>query len=419
MAAAIVSSPASVHTQGSHTIRKVQLIDHGTASRIGDAVCAVMRAPRSYTGEDVVELSCHGAPALLAMVVERLCERGARLATPGEFTRRAFLNGRIELAQAEGVALLVSARTERAVVLAARALDGELGRHVHALREAILDLVAGLEVTLDFPDEGVEIAHALAREKVRAAARDADALIAAARRGRLLYDGLTVAITGRPNAGKSSLFNMLLGNDRAIVSPTPGTTRDVIEATIDLRGVPVRLLDTAGLAEPTDAIEAEGMRRTAQAIQACDVAIVVVDGSVAPQQDDTLHAALGGQRTVCVLSKADLGLHPAVRKSPSAIAVSSTSGAGVAALLDRLAEEAARASGGEEEGDLVASLRQHEGLERISRSLNAACDTLGSMPLEAVLVDLREALIDVSQLLGVDLGDAILDRVFATFCIGK
>jgi tRNA modification GTPase len=419
IAGALLSSPAALETQPSHTIRKVQLVDRETEAPIDEAVCAVMRAPRSYTGEDVVELSCHGGPALLAMVVARLCRAGARLAEPGEFTRRAFVNGRMDLARAEAVALVITARTERAVTLAARALEGELGARIHALRDALLDLVAGLEVGLDFPEDAVGVAPATAGRRVEQCARDVEALLAAARRGRLVQDGVTIALVGRPNAGKSSLLNALLGRERAIVAPTPGTTRDVVEGAVEIAGVPVRLLDTAGLATAGDPIEAEGMKRTVRALDESDVALLVVDGSLAATDADVVDAALATRRTVVVRAKSDLPRHPLATPPADAVAVSSVTGEGMPALLARLAEEVRAVTGDADEGQLAATLRQIDALERIARALRTAGAALESLPLEAALVDLRDALVATSELLGLELGDAVVDRIFATFCVGK
>jgi tRNA modification GTPase len=419
IAGALLSSPAAVDAQASHTIRKVQLVDRD-GGPIDEAICAVMRAPRSYTGEDVVELSCHGGPALLTMVVERLCRAGARLAAPGEFTRRAYLNGRLDLARAEAVALLINARTERAVTLAARALDGDLGVRIHTLRDALLDLVAGLEVALDFPDDGVGLDLDVARGRVKQLAADVEALMAAARRGRLVHDGVTIAIVGRPNAGKSSLLNALLGRDRAIVAPTPGTTRDVVEGVLAIGGVPARLLDTAGLATPGDAIEAEGMRRSVRALEESDLALVVVDASVARDPDDPLPLTFGNRRTLVVRSKCDLPLHPDAGVLEDVLAVSSTTGVGLPALIERLTEEIARVVGDDGGGaEIAATLRQIEGLEHVERALRATAAALGTLPLEAGLVDLREARVAASAMLGLELGDAVLDRIFSTFCVGK
>ena len=385
-----------------------------------EALCLVMRAPRSYTGEDVVEFSCHGSVPILRSVVEAVCRAGARLAVPGEFTRRAFVNGRIDLARAEAVALLISARTERAAMLAARALAGGLSARIGALRDGLVDVIAHLEVILDFPDEDVGVDMSAIQARVAALIDEVESLARAARRGRLVHQGVTVTLVGRPNAGKSSLLNALLGHDRAIVASTPGTTRDVIEGALVIGGVAVRLLDTAGLAAPGDAIEAEGMRRTRQAIAESDVSIAVVDGSVAVEVDDDseLRRELAGRRVIVVRSKSDLP--PRGASVTDAIPVSSVTGNGLPTLLAQLATELANVVGDERDEDLVAaSLRQINALEEIAGALRTATTALAAMPLELGLMDLRDALRTTSMLLGIEVGDAILDRIFATFCVGK
>jgi len=402
--------------QPSHTLRRVSIIDPASGERLDDALCAVMRGPRSYTGEDVVELSCHGAPVLLRLLVERLVARGARLAQPGEFTRRAFLNGRIDLARAEAVALLIGARTERAAVLAARSLSGELGRALGGLRDRLLDVIAGLEVSLDFPDEAIGLEPAAAADVIAALAREVAGARARACRGRVVHEGVTVAIVGAPNAGKSSLLNALVGRERAIVSPIPGTTRDVIEATIDLGGVPVRLLDTAGLDAPRDDVEAEGIRRSRGAIQQSDLLLVVVDGGH-PLPHDVLGETACHPR-ILVRSKSDLPRDPSADGLSGAVDVSTVTGAGLDRLLQRLGREVETRADGEG-GGLGASLRQMEGLEALERALAGALVTIRTEPIEIPLLDLREALAQASALLGVDVGDAVLDRIFATFCVGK
>src|SRR5207249_1731762 len=233
---------------------------------------------------------------------------GARLAAAGEFARRAFLNGRLDLARAEAVALMISARTDRSVALAARALAGGLSDQVRALHDALINLIAGLEVTLDFPEEQVGHDVGTARVTVARLRADVERWLVAARHGRIVHDGITVALVGPPNAGKSSLLNALLGRDRAIVSPVPGTTRDIVEGTIGIAGVPVRLLDTAGLDIPRDAIEAEGIRRSRRAMEESDLLLVVLDASIPP--DLRALADTASHARVLVRAKSDLPIHP-------------------------------------------------------------------------------------------------------------
>jgi tRNA modification GTPase len=402
----------------SHTLRRVGIRDPKTGECVDEALCAVMLAPRSYTGEDVVELSCHGSPALLRMVTEWIVAGGARLASPGEFTRRAFLNGRLDLAQAEAVALMISARTDRAVALAARALAGGLADRIRNLRDALLDVIAGLEVVLDFPDERIGHDPGAARATLEQLRAEVDRWVAAARHGRVVHDGITIALVGPPNAGKSSLLNALLGHDRAIVSAMPGTTRDIVEGTIAVAGVPVRLLDTAGLEVPRDALEAEGIRRSRLAIEESDLLLVVLDSSVAPDQH--VLAETAGCARVIVRAKSDLPSHPEAAALPDAVEASTIESLGITALLERLVRQVEhRAAAAGDEGGIVTSLRQLELIEALRAALASSASALAEMPLEAALVDLKQALRLAGEIMGVDVGDAVLERIFASFCVGK
>jgi tRNA modification GTPase len=417
IAAALVATP--LERQPSHTIRRVALLDAALGLTIDDALCVVMRAPRSYTGEDVVEFSCHGSVPVLRAVVEQLCRAGGRLATPGEFTRRAFVNGRIDLARAEAVALLIGARTERAAMLAARALAGDLSTRIGALRDGLVDVIAGLEVSLDFPDDDIGVDMTATRAQIQRLVDDVEQLVGSARRGRLVHEGVTVALIGRPNAGKSSLLNALLGYDRAIVAATPGTTRDIVEGALVIEGVAVRLLDSAGLASPGDTIEAEGMKRTRQAIAESDLVLLVVDGSAPSLDDGRIESDLAGRRVVVVRSKSDLTSDPTA-VTVAGISVSSITGDGLPALRARLATEIGSLVGDErDEGTVAASLRQIGALDEIAGALRAATRSLAGMPLEFPLVDLHEALGATAALLGVEVGETVLDRIFASFCVGK
>jgi len=401
-------------------VHRAALKDPVTGEDLDVALVVRMPAPHSYTGEDVVELSCHGNPLLLGQIVRVLLASGARLAEPGEFTKRAFLNGRVDLLRAEAVATLIEARSDRAVRLAARQLSGPLAEALARLRELILDLVAGLEVALDFPDEDVGMSRPAGRKQVEILAEDLRDLLVRVERGRAIHEGLSVMLTGRPNVGKSSLLNALLGAERAIVSASPGTTRDLIEGTVVLNGVSVRLMDGAGLGTARDTVDAEGMRRARRGISQSDLVVVVLDRSQPISEDDLEVIELTANTPrLLVASKADLA-SAWTDLAPADLACSALTGLGLDSLRAKLAQwVSGRAGEDGDEGGIVVSLRVRERLESAMAALGRANEGLAEAPVEAVLVDLRDAESSLGEALGVRVDDDILGRIFAGFCVGK
>ena len=395
------------------------------AAPIDEVVATFFPSPHSYTGEDVVEISAHGSPVVLRAIVDAAMASGARLAEPGEFTLRAFLNGRIDLPQAEAVADLVDAVTPLQARAAFDQLQGTLTRTIGEIDRALFDLVARLEASVDFPEEGYHFAlpSALASEIDELASR-ADALVAEARRGRLLRDGLQIAIVGTPNVGKSSVFNALAGSARAIVTAVPGTTRDLVTETIDLDGLRVTLVDTAGVREAEDPAEVEGVARAQAASRVADLVLAVVDRSrpLEPGDRHVVSQTTDVKRLI-VINKIDLEAAwaaEALTGSP-AVEISATLGVGVEAL--RQAIQRALDVEPSSEPPAITNVRHAALVARARDALTRAADAVraegGSLSEEFVLADLQEARAALEEISGRRAPDDLLAHIFARFCIGK
>ena len=388
---------------------------------IDEVLLTVFRNPRSYTGEDLVEISGHGGSLIASRVLAAALEAGARMARPGEFTERAFLNGKLDLTQAEAVMDLISASTPRAARAAAAQLEGRLGQEIHALRTDLLECVAHLEAFIDFPEEGIdpENGTALHRRMERIAVHLAG-LLATADEGRLLRDGITLALCGAPNAGKSSLLNRLLGAERAIVNEAPGTTRDTIEERASLGGYPFRVIDTAGLRETADAVEQEGVRRARHAAEQADLRIHLVDASLLPDAATIPRPLFDDE--ILVYNKRDLLADCATL--PGGIIISCRTGEGIDSLIQTIIAKVTRHSKGEHgevaQDGAAINTRHQDCLKRASSSLEAAMDLLGvGDPPELVAVELRSALGAVGEVVGEAGTEEILGKIFGSFCIGK
>jgi tRNA modification GTPase len=384
---------------------------------IDEVILAVHRAPASYTGEDLVEISCHGGTLVTAKVLEACLHAGARAARPGEFTERAFLNGKMDLTQAEAVIDLIRAKTDLALRAATEQLEGRLGDKFKGIRDALVDLVAHLEASIDFPEEGITPDQGeKLRSRLNAIREEMSILLATADQGRILREGVRVVIYGATNAGKSSLLNRLLGYERVIVSETHGTTRDTIEETINLRGVAVRLLDTAGLRASTEGIERESIARTERSRQMADLLLHVADRN-APKPPHFDERPQNGNELI-LLNKSDLSEHDDWKAS-GALRISCLTGEGLSNLeneiLARITKQNLRP-----ESAMAINTRHRDclrrGLAACERASAALCD--GTSP-EYVVVDLNEALQAVGEVIGVVDVEQVLDSVFSQFCIGK
>ncbi|MEN9936384.1 MAG: hypothetical protein RLZZ387_2963 [Chloroflexota bacterium] len=404
---------------------------------VDEALGVFFRGPRSFTAEDVAEISCHGGPLVLSRVLGLALECGARLAAPGEFTMRAFLNGRIDLAQAEATADIIGARTATGLALAQAQLGGWLSGELGRLRELLLAPLAYCTALVDFPEDDIDADEVAT--PVAAALDQIERLIAGADQGIVYRTGARAAIVGLPNAGKSSLLNALLRADRAIVTPVPGTTRDTLEETANLRGVPVVLVDTAGITETDDPVERIGVARSRQALAGADLALLVLDATRAPGDEERAIALLtAGRPTVLVLNKVDLlegegrrakdegpQEHPwtfaLCSSSPPAavVSVSARTGQGIDALAEAVSSLLLRgvAAPG---SHLVTSPRHREALLRATGHLRDALEGCGrGIPADLLAVDLTAALSALGEITGESVGDDLLSVIFSRFCIGK
>ncbi|HKP01782.1 MAG TPA: tRNA uridine-5-carboxymethylaminomethyl(34) synthesis GTPase MnmE [Chthoniobacterales bacterium] len=398
-----------------HTQRLGEIIE---GDRVIDQVMlAVHRAPASYTGEDVVEISCHGGILVTAQVLETCLRAGARGARPGEFTERAFLNGKMDLTQAEAVMDLIRARSDLALRSAREQLEGALGEKIAGIRKALVDLLAHLEAAIDFPEEGIAPDKgAKLRARLDAIREQVRALVATADQGRVLREGLRAVIYGPTNAGKSSLLNRLLGYERAIVSEQPGTTRDTIDEVINLHGIPIRLLDTAGLRESDDEIERQGMARTRRSLAGADLLLQVLDRSVAKPADFKANST--EQIQIVLLNKSDLPEHPDWA-GVDALRICCLSERGLEgleeAILARISEKHLRP-----ESAVAINTRHRDCLRRVLSACDLAAGTMESaFAPEYVVVDLREAVRALDEITGAATPEEVRDALFAQFCIGK
>jgi tRNA modification GTPase len=407
---------------------------HATLATVRDIDQVIVTwfvAPQSYTGEDVIEISGHGSPWLLQSIVDLACQSGARLAQPGEFTLRAYLNGRIDLIQAEAVADLIEAVTPLQARVALDQLEGTLTDAVKRIDALLFDLIAKLEASLDFPDEGFHfVTRSHATADLTLVKEELERFKAEGRRGRLIREGRMVVIAGRPNVGKSSLFNVLVGTNRAIVTAQAGTTRDVLTERLDVLGIPITLVDTAGLRESTDEVEEEGVRRAKQAREAGALTLLVLDGSMPVGAEDRQLLASIPEPRLVVANKADLPARWAPDEiSPTggrpALAVSATTGAGLDALRSAVVEALAGGPGGPSSRDLRDSpmvsnqrhlLQVEAALTSVERSLDALHEGATEELVLAELADAREAL---ETLTGRRTADDLLAHIFSRFCVGK
>ena len=410
-------------TAPSHSLHYGHVVDPASGETVDEALLSVMRAPSTYTREDVIEVHCHGGMMPLWRTLGLCISAGARQAEPGEFTKRAFLNGRIDLAQAEAVMDIIRAKTDLSLRAANEQLLGGLSGEVAALRDRLLSLIAAVEAGIDFPEEDIETGtgQPLAEEADGLLAA-VDSLLSSYAYGRILRDGFATAIVGKPNVGKSSLLNALLKQNRAIVTEVPGTTRDVLEEYLNIGGVPLKILDTAGIRHSHDIVEQEGVRRSIGAIGSADIVLFVLDGSQPLTTEDwRVMDEVKGKHVIAIINKSDLPRKlEQLIKSDAQVSVSCLTGEGLENLKRAISDQVKQGTISSREHVWAVNQRHRTALEQTKESLQKALESITSgLSPEFISLDLRGALDSLGLIIGATYTEDILERIFNDFCIGK
>ncbi|MED3551828.1 tRNA uridine-5-carboxymethylaminomethyl(34) synthesis GTPase MnmE [Cytobacillus praedii] len=416
-------------TVSSHTIHYGQIIDPKTEQVAEEVMVSVMKGPKTFTKEDVVEINCHGGLVSVNRVLQLLLTNGARLAEPGEFTKRAFLNGRIDLSQAEAVMDLIRAKTDRAMNLALGQMEGRLSKLIRKLRQEILETLAHVEVNIDYPeyDDVEEMSHRMLLEKGSYVKEEIEKLLRTSQQGKILREGLSTVIVGRPNVGKSSLLNSLVHENKAIVTDIPGTTRDVIEEYVNVRGVPLRLLDTAGIRETEDIVERIGVERSRQVLKEADLILLVLNYSdECTKEDENLFKAVEGMDVIVIVNKTDLPqvidmdqVHK-LSKNHKLVATSLLEDRGVDELEEAIAS--LFFEGSIEAGDLtyVSNTRHIALLNQALHSIEEAIQAVEmGTPIDIVQIDLTRTWELLGEIIGDSVHESLIDQLFSQFCLGK
>ncbi len=395
-----------------------------TRQLVDEALLLIMLSPRSFTREDVVEFHCHGGIIPVQQVLQLCLEQGARLAQPGEFTLRAFLNGRIDLTQAESIAEIVGARSPQASQIALAGLQGKLAHPLRQLRATCLDILAEIEARIDFEDDLPPLNETEIRASLKAALIQVKEILATADRGELLRSGLKVAIVGRPNVGKSSLLNAWSRSDRAIVTDLPGTTRDVVESQLVVGGIPVQVLDTAGIRHTADTVEKIGVERSRQAARAADLVLLIIDAQAGwTSEDEEIYQQVQNRPLILAINKTDLASPESVKSLPQINKIVNTAAAlnqGIDSLEQAILESVQGGNLTAADLDMAINQRQAAALTRAKIALEQVQETISDrLPLDFWTIDLRSAVQALGEITGEEVTESVLDRIFSRFCIGK
>lgn len=423
----IFRSPKGVNLQDvkTHTIHYGFIVDPVTQEKVDEVLVTVMRAPHTYTREDVVEINCHGGYITLKRILDIVLAQGARLAEPGEFTKRAFLRGRIDLSQAESVIDLIRAKTEQAQKIALEHLSGKLSHKINELRDRLMRVCAHVEAYIDFPEEDIDgLTQEEIQSEINSVKEEIKKLIEGYEEGKIYREGLTTAIVGKPNVGKSSLLNALLMKDRAIVTEIPGTTRDIIEEYVNIKGMPLKIVDTAGIRQTHDLVEAEGIKRSLRAASEAELVLLVLDSSrPIDSLDEEIINKVIHKKVIVVVNKKDIKSKefqiPNSLKDKPMVEISALKGEGIEELKELIFNTTISGKY-EQEGLIVTKLRHKLALDKALEALNNALQSFKEKePLEITAMFLREALSFLGQIVGVVTTEEILNLIFSEFCIGK
>ncbi len=399
-----------------------RIVNYKNNEFIDEVMTTVHRSPKSFTTEDVVEINCHGGLFVTAKIIELIIENGARLAEPGEFTKRAFLNGRIDLTQAEAIMDVIDAKTSSSLKVAAQGLSGGVSRLINKLKEDLIGIIGQIEVNIDYPeyDDVEELTHEILKPRVFSLLKKMDDVIEKSQTGIIMKEGIKTTIIGRPNVGKSSILNMLLDEDKAIVTDVAGTTRDLVEGTISVKGLQLKLIDTAGIRDTTDKVEKIGIKKSYQALDAADLVILVLDYSdKLTKEDKHLLSLVKDKNHIVVINKVDLPKDLNVITSMDHIMISTTEGLGIEKLKDKILEKAGVSSF---QGDItyLSNIRQVTKLKEARFSLKEALVSIQqTMPVDIISIDLQNSYFILNEILGIQSTDALIDELFSRFCLGK
>ncbi|WP_026908465.1 tRNA uridine-5-carboxymethylaminomethyl(34) synthesis GTPase MnmE [Paucisalibacillus globulus] len=413
----------------SHTIHYGKIIDPETNEVAEEVMVTVMRGPKTFTREDVVEINCHGGLVSVNRVLEIVLNQGARLAEPGEFTKRAFLNGRIDLSQAEAVMDLIRAKTDKAMNVALKQMDGRLSSLIKKYRQSLLETVAHVEVNIDYPeyDDVEEMSHEMMRVKTKEVHAEIEELLSVAKQGKILREGIATAIIGRPNVGKSSLLNALVQENKAIVTDIPGTTRDIIEEYVNVRGIPLRLIDTAGIRETEDVVERIGVERSRQALKEADLILLVLNNNEELTEEDLrLLEVVKGLEYIVIINKTDLNQKLDVEKvrdlveDKRIVSTSLLKEEGIGELESAIADSFFAGEIDSVDLTYVSNARHIQLLKQAKQALEDAMDSLDmGMPLDIVQIDVTRTWEFLGEIIGDTASDSLIDQLFSQFCLGK